>query len=184
MVASISNRSRFIITIMDRTMRIFGLLLMMLMPFAASAQVRFGYYNQDSVLHAMPDYAEAKQAVADLREKYEAEMQHSANEFSRKYEDFLDGQKDFAAPILRKRQAELQELYASNMAFREETIRLLDEMEKDVYSPVINRMSEAVRQLGKKHGFAFILRSDNGSLPYVDEGMGVDITSELISVLK
>ena len=70
----------------------------------AKAPVRFGYLSYQQALQAMPQYAVVQQQMAELRQQYEAEMQRVTNEFNRKYEEFLEGQRDFPKTILQKRQ--------------------------------------------------------------------------------
>ena len=48
------------------------------------------------------------------------------DEFNRKYEDFLEGQRDFPQTILQKRQLELQQLMEKNIEFRTSSSRSMD----------------------------------------------------------
>lgn len=154
------------------------------LPLLASAQVKFGYFSYQEVFRAMPDYEIAQKNLSDLRAQYEAEMKRAEEEFNKKYEEFLEGQHDFAVPIRQKRQAELQELMERNIAFKEEARRLLDAAQRDAYLPLREKLSAAVRQLGEERGYALILNTDNDSCPYIDPAMGEDVTSLLKDVLK
>ena len=146
--------------------------------------MQFGYYDHDSVLHSMPDYKDAAATVEAIRKKYDDEMQLSASEFNRKYEDFLEAQSTFTTPILRKRMAELQDIYERNMAFRDEAKRLLAEMEKSIYAPVEKRLQDAIAEIALKRGLAFVMKGSNNLLPYVDKSVGYDLTGELIMLLN
>ena len=79
----------------------------------------FGYLSYETALKSMPQYAEVQQTLAQLREQYQAETLRVEDEFNRKYEDFLEGQRDFPRTILQKRQTELQELMEKNIKFKE-----------------------------------------------------------------
>ena len=81
-------------------------------------QLRFGYLSYDSVLVAMPGYALVKNTLANMRSQYEAEMKRVEQDFNLKYEEFLEGQRDFPETILLKRQNELQNMLESNAKFR------------------------------------------------------------------
>ena len=109
---------------------------MFVLPLAASAQVRMGYFSYNAILTSMTDYQLAKRSVDDLRLKYDAEMKRSEKEFNDKYEEFLEVQRDLVPSILRKRQAELQELMEKNTAFRNDALRLLEQAETDALAPV------------------------------------------------
>ncbi len=106
--------------------KLFFSFALMLLPLLAVAQqttpsLKFGYFSYEKVLHAMADYATATRSLNDLKAKYDAETKRSADDFNNRYEDFLDVQHKLEPSILRKRQAELEELMDRNIAFRKET---------------------------------------------------------------
>lgn len=148
-----------------------------------SAQLHFGYFSRDSVLSKMPERALADRNISDLRMQYEAEMKRADEEFNKKYEEFLEGQRDFVPSILRKRQAELQDLMEKSLAFRHEAERLLNEAESEIYGALYKKINDAVKTLGKERGYAFIMNTDNATLPYVDNAVGEDITTMIIEMI-
>ena len=83
-----------------------------------NAAFKFGYLSYETALKSMPEYAITEQKIADLRSQYEAETRRVEDDFNRKYEEFLDGQREFPKTILQKRQSELQELLEKNIAFK------------------------------------------------------------------
>ena len=166
-------------------MKKYGLLLLMVaLPLLAGAQVKFGYFSYEEAFQSMPEYALALANLKDLKAKYDAEMKRVEEEFNRKYEEFLDGQGDFAPTILQKRQTELQELLKKNVAFKAESAKLLQQAEKEAYAPLREKLATAVQSIGASRGYAFILNTDGDALQYVDESMGVDLTQDIISRLR
>lgn len=153
----------------------------------SAAQVKtvaFGYFSYDDVMKQMPDYAVAERSLQSLRDKYAAEMKRVEDEFNAKYEQFLDGQRDFAPSILQKRQAELQELMQKNQAFKEQTEELLEQAEQDAYAPLREKLSAAVQRVGQNKGLAFILNTDNNAVPYINPVMGVDVTAAVLNAVR
>ena len=61
---------------------------------------RFGYLSYEGAIQSMPEYAVVQQQMKVLQEQYQAETLRVEDEFNRKYEDFLDGQRDFPRTIL------------------------------------------------------------------------------------
>ena len=106
-------------------------------------------------------------------------MKRTEDEFNSKYEEFLDVQKDLVPAILRKRQAELQEMMQKNINFKNESQRLLKQAETDAFAPVKNKLYNALTKVGQAQGYAFILNTDGDACPYVNPEMGEDAT-ELI----
>ncbi len=138
--------------------------------------LKFGYLSYDAALRAMPEYAEAGRQLSELRAKYDAEAKRVETEFNKKYEEFLEGLKDFPQTILQKRQSELQEFLARNIAFKEESSRLLAAAERNVYSPLHDRLAAILRKIGEERGYAFIVNTDNNSCPFISRAVGEDIS--------
>lgn len=154
------------------------LFLLLLLPAAmADAQVKFGYLSYSEAIKAMPGYADMQKSLAELKRQYANETKRSEEEFNQKYEAFLEGQKDFAPSILKKRQYELQELLNNSVSFKKEAARLLEQAEADMYAPLKKRLNEILRQVGRERGYAFILNTDNDAVPYIDTTSGEDISS-------
>ena len=146
------------------------------LPLLASAQVKFGYLSYSQALQSMSDYALAKENLAKLEEQFETEMKRAEEEFNKKYEEFLEGQQEFAVSIRNKRQSELQELMQKNMAFKQEARRLLKNAEADAMKPLHEKLKAVLAKVGQQRGLAFILNTDGDALPYVDPAQGEDVT--------
>lgn len=152
-------------------------MLLLLPAVAVDAQVKFGYLSYSEAIKAMPGYAEMQKSLAELKQQYANETKRSEDEFNQKYESFLEGQKDFAPSILKKRQYELQELLNNSVSFKKEAARLLEQAEADMYAPLKKRLNEILRQVGRERGYAFILNTDNDAVPYIDSASGEDIST-------
>lgn len=164
--------------------KLFLLIVLGVLSLTANAQTRFGYFSFDNVLKSMPDYVMAQRSIDDLRQKYDAEMKRAEDEFNSKYEEFLDVQKDLVPAILRKRQAELQEMMQKNINFKNESQRLLKQAEADAFAPVKNKLYNALTKVGQAQGYAFILNTDGDACPYVNPEMGEDATDFIKEALN
>ena len=161
-----------------------ALCLFIFAPANADAQNRIAYFSYDEALKSMPEYATAQNNISSLRAKYTDELKRAENEFNNKYEEFLDGQQDFAPLILQKRQAELQELMQKNLAFKAEAERLLAQAEKDAMAPVKEKMTTVLQKIGKQRGYSVILNTDSNACPYIDTAIADDITTIVKDALR
>jgi outer membrane protein len=146
--------------------------------------LRFGYLSYQEALEAMPDYAIVQKDMANLRAQYDAEMKRVEDEFNRKYEDFLDGQREFPKTILRKRQTELQELMTKNIAFKQESLQQLDDTEQEKMAPLRERLTQAIAAIAAEQGLAFVINTDADACPYINPSMGIDISQQVKDALK
>lgn len=144
----------------------------------------FGYLSYETALKSMPDYAIVEQQMADLNQQYQAEMKRVEEEFNLKYEEFLEGQRDFPRTILQKRQTELQQLMEQNIAFKEQSREELAQARKQAFAPLKIRLIELLGQIGREHGFAFIIDTDKTALPFINPDMGDDLNQIVKDALK
>ena len=145
---------------------------------------RFGYLSYEQALKSMPQYAIMKKQLADLEAQYQAETKRVEDEFNRKYEEFLEGQREFPKTILQKRQVELQELMEKNIAFKEEGRQELAAAEEEMTAPIKTSLSETIAKIAKERGLAFVLNTDSNACPFIDPTMGEDINTLVQDALK
>jgi outer membrane protein len=150
----------------------------------ATSSIKFGYLSYQAAIKAMPDYTLVQQKLADLKAQYQAETKRVEDEFNRKYEEFLEGQRDFPKSILQKRQAELQELMAKNIAFKNKSTEQLAKDEADALAPLYDKLNAALAAIGEEKGYAFVLDTDVKALPFINPAMGEDINEIVKNALK
>ena len=144
----------------------------------------FGYLSYEQALKSMREYAIVQKNLTDLKAQYQAETKRVEEEFNRKYEEFLDGQREFPKTILQKRQTELQELMEKNIAFKEESRQQLEAAEKEAMAPLKTRLSETIAKIAKRHGLALVINTDAEACPYIDPLMGEDLNQIVQDALK
>lgn len=149
-----------------------------------SAQQIFGFFSYSTVQEQLPEYQTIKQTLADLKAKFDAETSRVEKDFNEKYEEFLDGQKEFPTVILQKRQTELQEMMEKNMAFKQEARRLYRKAEKESMDALRQKINRIVAQIGQERKYAFIINIDENACPWVDPQQGVNLNKEITDRMK
>ena len=144
----------------------------------------FGYLSYDQTLKSMPEYVIVQKKLADLTAQYEAETKRVEDEFNTKYEQFLEGQRDFPPTILQKRQSELEELMEKNIAFKEESRQQLISAEEEMTAPIKARLAEAIARIAKERGLALVVNTDSDACPFIDPTIGEDINTLVQNALK
>ena len=150
----------------------------------ATSSFKFGYLSYQTAIQSMPDYTLVQQKLADLKAQYQAEAKRVEDEFNRKYEEFLEGQRDFPKSILQKRQTELQELMAKNVAFKNNSLGQLAKDEAEALAPLYDKLNAALAAIGQEKGYAFVLDTDVKALPFINPAMGEDINEVVKNALK
>ena len=142
-----------------------------------------GQISSNAILPRMPQYLAMQESLKALRQQYEAEAKKSENDFQRKFEEFMQGQKDFPKTILEKRQNELQIMLETNAEFRIKAQKLLAEAEKGMMADVRAELAEAIAIVAQEKGVSIVYDLDGGSVPYIVSGLATDLTSAVMEHL-
>ena len=153
-------------------------------PHSDHRSEKFGYLSIDSVLQSMPEYAQLQQDMATMRQQYEAEMKRVEDDFNKKYEEFLDGQKNFPKTILQKRQSELQEMLDRNIEFKKQSQKMLSEAEANMMEVIKTTINMAVNIIAQERGYAFVLNTDKEAVTFINPALGEDITEAVKQLLN
>ena len=168
--------------------RLASIILFMCVFLGVSAQenntMKFGFLSYEAALQSMPDYTLAQDKLAELKAQYQTEAKRVEDEFNRKYEEFLEGQREFPKTILQKRQSELQELMDKNIAFKQQGLAELARAEQEAMAPLRIKLIEALGKIGRERGYAFIVDTDQKALPFINPDMGEDINQTVQDALK
>ncbi len=148
-----------------------------------SVAFRYGCISYDEVLASMPEWARIETDMAALKEQYDAEAAASAEEFNVKYETFLSEQATYAPSILRKRQAELEDMLRRNEAFRDESARLLKQAREEMEAEARARLDAVIEDVATEYSLAFVLNTDDGSVPFVNAKTAYNITAAVKSIV-
>jgi len=146
--------------------------------------LKVGLLSYENVLKAMPEYVLQQQKLAELKAEYDKELKRVEDDFNRKYEEFLEGQKDFPKTILYKRQTELTELMERNVTFKANSRRELAEAERAAMLPLRQKLNKLLAEMAQERGYALILNTDGDACPYVAPSMGEDISEAVIERLR
>lgn len=147
-------------------------------------KAKFGYLSYSAVIRLMPEYEQAQKMLDLLQQRYDEELARADKEFNLKFAEFLDGQKDFPKNILLKRQKELQDLMEKSIKFKSEMKTLLEQARKEFGAPVEEKLDIIIRDVAKQLQLEYVLNTDNNTYPYVNEEVGVDITTLVKSQFK
>ena len=134
-----------------------------------SQQYQFGFLSYSKVLQTMPEYSAAQATMQSLKKKYE---------------DYLQGQKNFPEQIMLKRQKELQVAMEQGISFRADAKRLLDNAERELIQPLETKLDSILFLIGKENGLLFIGNSDNHNFPFIHNESGLDITEVVLARLN
>lgn len=158
-------------------------IFLLILPFSAVAQMKFGHFSYSEVLDSMPQYKNATANYKKLKQRCNDEIERNKLELTRNYVAFLDGQRDFPEPILRKRQKELQQMIDNSVAFRDQLNVWLLQAKDSLYAPCYRLVDAAVERVCIDMELAYAVDTDNGAYRFVNPAMGENITQDIINAI-
>ena len=159
------------------------LLLFVFSPLVLMSQSKFGYFSCKAVLDSLPQYTVAMECYDLLKQRCLKEIDHNEQELTRFYVAFLDGQRDFPEPILRKRQKELQQMIDNSIAFRDQLKKWLHHAKDSLTASSYMAVDSALPRVCEELSLSYAIDTDNGSYKYINPMFGKDITQDIISVI-
>lgn len=163
---------------------LFITLFFLLLSCRLMASHEFACFSYEMVIVEMPEYQQMKDSLARFQTAINAELQRMENDFNSKYEDFLEGQKDFPSIIRQKRQNELQEMINRKVAFQLEMQQTYKEVEQSLASSIRQKVNKVIQKIGSTHHYAFVINTDGDLCPWMDPSQFIDVTSQILKALK
>ena len=148
------------------------------------SNIIIGFLSYDSALVSMPEYAIAQQQIAQTRQAYDDEMKRVEKEFNDKYEEFLENRKDYPRTILLKRQTELQELLEKNIAFKNQSRKELQQIERQILAPLRIRLNETIATIARQQQLTMVVNTDSNACPFIEPMQSVDLNEAVIRALR
>ena len=155
----------------------------MFSPFALMAQTKFGYFSYKAVLDSLPQYQVAMEYYDKLKQRCLKEVDYNEQELTRFYVAFLDGQRDFPEPILRKLQKELQQMIDNSIVFRDQLKRWLRHAKDSLSQSSYQLIDSALPRVCEELSLTYIIDTDNGGYKYINPMCGENITADVISAI-
>lgn len=163
-------------------------LLLFLIPLAATAQLKVGVMNPDSVLNAMP---EATQVQNELQE-YVNERQQT---FQQRYQDWINQVTEYSESVQAGSYTEQEQVQEEErLAMLQEELNALEsriqsqiqERQTELFNPLLVRVEEAMAEVAEEMGLDYVLnrRSSMGDpIVYYSSSRAPDITQQVIDKL-
>jgi outer membrane protein len=157
------------------------ILLLFFVPCLLSAQNKFGYFSYSKVLESLPQYAQANEELELLKQRCNDELERNEQELTRLYVAYLDGQRDFPEPILRRRQNELQQLVDNSVILRSQLKSWLLQARDSLLAPCHEAIELSLARVCTAHSLSYAIDTDVDAYKYINPLFGVDITEMLIT---
>ena len=155
--------------------------LLFFAPTALFAQ-KFGHCDAQSIMTTMPEYIQAEADIKKIASQKEDELKSMQKEFQTKYEDYTKNESTMSATKKAEAEKELEALDQKVRQAYQDGQQELSKMQQEKMQPIMNKLIEAIKQVGKEGGYVYIMDVSNG-IPYISETLSKDVTTEVKNAL-
>jgi outer membrane protein len=147
------------------------------------AQQKFGHLNSGNMLELMPEVKESDKKLAALDDSLGIQLDTMSVRFKRKYDAALKAVNEGTMTKIQQSTTEqqLNEEQAAITEFQKLGQVMITQRRQALLAPVIDRLNDAIVEVGKEKGYSFIFDVSGGSMLYVTEAD--DVTTLVASKL-
>ena len=141
---------------------------------------KFGHVDTQDVLLNLPERSEAQATIEARAAEYETELARMQQEFQTKYAEYQSKGSTWPAAILEQKERELQALDQGMQEFGSTVQNELVSLEQELLMPMVERVQEAINQVGAENGFTYIFDTSSGATVYTGgEDVGALVRAKL-----
>ncbi len=134
----------------------FLLVMVALLPMGMWAQGKIGHVNSQELTAAMPEVKLMKDSLEKVKVMWEENLLKMREEYQRKAKEFIQEQAKMPETLRAAKQTELQEMEQRIGTFNQQAALDLENKQKELTTPIIQKVQEAINQVAKENGFTYI----------------------------
>lgn len=160
---------------------LFAVVLTMGVSFGVNAQsFKMGHVDSSVIMEIMPERAKIEQDFQAFQTELESQVQTMLTEYQNKVQDYQANQATMSNLIRQSKEKEIVDLETRINDFRANADAALQNKYLELVSPLIEKVQNAIDQVGKEKGFTYILdkSSQSGTLVFIGDN-AIDITADV-----
>jgi outer membrane protein len=133
---------------------------------------KFGYVNTQELLVAMPEVKAADASIETHQKMLMTQGQTKAQAFEAEYKKYSeDAQKGILSQVqVQAKEAELMKKQEELQKFEQQMQEDLGKKRQELYKPLLDKVSDAIKTYGKENGYTMIFDSSLGSILHAADG--------------
>ncbi len=130
-------------------------------------KTKIGHVDATTVYKKMKEVTEADSIIKIFSESLQAEAQKMQDEYNKKLKEFKDGEAGMDEFIKKNKIDELKSIEERFQKFQVSGQEALIKKQNELYGPINDKFTKALKTIAKKNGYKYIL--DVKNLLYFDE---------------
>ena len=138
------------------------------LPFLLNAQngIKLGHIDSNELLKLMPGRDSAQAELQKHAKDLETTLKGMQSEMETQYQAYLAGANEMSDLIKQTKQKSLQDMQARIEEFQANAQKDLQEKEKKLLSPIIDKAKKAIEEVAKENKYTYVFDGGVGVLLY------------------
>jgi outer membrane protein len=158
------------------------LVLILIFGTAFAYGQKYGYIDSDFILANVPEYAEAKEKLDKLAERWRKEIEERYEVLAKKKENFAREEVLLPAEERQKRKEEIEKLETEAMEMQKMRFGVNGDYfqkRQELIKPIQDRVYDAMQKVASKRNYSFVFdKANQSNLVYADAKF--DISDEVL----
>lgn len=150
---------------------------------AFGQNLKFGVVNSQEVISKMPERDSAEAKLMKLRNELGSQIESLQVEYNQKLQTYVQGRDKMVDLVRQNKEKELQDLQQRVQEYGQNAEAELGKQQSALLKPIVEKINEAIKAVGKANGFAYIFDTTIPSLAYYDATLAVDVLPLVIKQL-
>ncbi len=155
---------------MKNTMKLFVLVAFLFAAFAASAQttkpIKLGHIETAKLMSLMPEMQQAQKTLEAKEAEIRKELENMHAQYQKLIQEYQANEKTYSELTRTAKQQEIQGLAERIQSFQEIAQQQMVKTQEELLKPIMEKASNAIKEVGKENGFTYIFDLSNGSILY------------------
>ena len=146
-------------------------LVLLVAAFGYSQSVaKFGYIDSNEILALMPETDSLQTELKAYADYLDQQMQAMGMEYQTKVTEYQENVNTMSDLIRQTKEKEITDLQARIQAFQQSADQDLGAKQAELFNPLIEKVKNAISEVGKENGYTYIFDVGTGALVYYDNG--------------
>jgi outer membrane protein len=138
--------------------KIIVLVAMMLLPLGVFAQeIKIAHVNTQEIIMAMPELTAMNTQLEKLNSDFQNEIKSMQEEYSNKYQAFIQQQDSLTENIRLRRMQEIQGLEERTQQLYQVAQQTVTQKQEELFKPIQDKMMKAIQDVGAENNYTYVL---------------------------
>lgn len=130
---------------------------------------KFGHIDSGELIQLMPQTKQADSTLKKYAESLDGQLRTMTGEYQTKLQAYQSKADSFPDAIRQTKEKELNDLGNRIQDFRETAQESIQKKKEELYGPILKRAEDAIKDIAKEKGYAYIFDTSLGSVIYAQD---------------